>query len=130
MNETQDAIGRIGEQAHAAVGRGQAITDWLRPDANATMTVGEAVHACLDLVGTEWSLRGIEVNASVPAANEVVKAASFRELLAAMLVAIGDAAPGAADVTLTVRRRGDYVMVSLRARAPRWTACSASTTSR
>ena len=72
-NETQDAIGRIAEQAHAAVGRGQAITDWLRPDPAATMTVGEAVHACLDLVGTEWSLRGIEVNASVPAANEVVR---------------------------------------------------------
>ena len=117
MSETQDAIGRISEQAHAAVGRGQALTDWLRPDQNATTTVGEAVHACLDLVGTEWSLRGIEVNASVPAANEVVKAAAFRELLASMLVAIGDAAPGAADVTLTVRKRGAYAMVSLRARA-------------
>lgn len=117
MNETQDAILRIAEQAHAAVGRGQAITDWLRPDLGATMTVGEAVHACLDLVGTEWSLRGIEVDASVPAANEVVKAVPFREVVAAMLVAIGDSAAGAADVTLTVRRRGDNVMVSLRARA-------------
>ena len=74
------------------------------------------MHACLDLVGTEWSLRGIEVNASVPAANEVVKAASFREILAAMLVAIGDAAPGAADVALAVRKRAGFVMVSLRAR--------------
>ena len=115
--EAQDAIGRIGEQATAAVGRGQAITDWLRPDPMATTTVGEAVHACLDLVGTEWSLRGIEVDASVPAANDVVRAASFREMLAAMLVAIGDAAQGAADVTLRVRKRGSDVMVSLRSRA-------------
>jgi signal transduction histidine kinase/CheY-like chemotaxis protein len=117
VHEAQEAIGRIAEQANAAVGRGQAITDWLRPDPAATMTVGEAVHGCLDLVGTEWSLRGIEVNAMVPAANEVVKAAPFREVVAAMLVAIGDASPGAADVTLTVRKRGDHVMVSLRARA-------------
>ena len=115
--DTLESINRIADQASAAVGRGQALTDWLRPDANATTTVGEAVHACLDLVGTEWSLRGIEVNASVPAANEVVKSAAFREVVVAMLVAIGDAAAGAADVSLTVRKRGSNVMVSVRSRA-------------
>jgi signal transduction histidine kinase/CheY-like chemotaxis protein len=115
--DTLEAINRISDQASAAVGRGQALTDWLRPDPNATTTVGEAVHACLDLVGTEWSLRGIEVDASVPAANEVVKSAAFREVVAAMLVAIGDAAAGAADVSLTVRKRGANVMVSVRSRA-------------
>jgi signal transduction histidine kinase/DNA-binding response OmpR family regulator len=115
--DTLESINRISDQASAAVGRGQALTDWLRPDPNATTTVGEAVHACLDLVGTEWSLRGIEVNASVPAANEVVKSAAFREVVAAMLVAIGDAAAGAADVSLVVRKRGSNVMVSVRSRA-------------
>jgi hypothetical protein len=119
-DDTQEAINRIAEQANAAAGRGQAITDWLRPDPNATTTVAEGVHACLDLVGTEWSLRGIEVNASVPAANELVKAAAFREILVAMLLAIGDASPGAADVLLCVRKRHGHVFVSLRARpAPR-----------
>jgi len=115
--DTLESINRISDQASAAVGRGQALTDWLRPDPNATTTVGEAVHACLDLVGTEWSLRGIEVSASVPAANEVVKSAAFREVVAAMLVAIGDAAAGTADVALAVRKRGANVMVSIRARA-------------
>jgi CheY-like chemotaxis protein len=115
--DAQDAIARIADQAQAAIGRGHVLTEWLRPDPSATTTVGEAVHACLDLVGTEWSLRGIEVNAAVPAANEVVKAAMFRELTAALILAIGDAANGAADVALTARRRGGEVIVSLRARA-------------
>ena len=114
--DAQDAIARIADQAQAAIGRGQALTEWLRPDRGTTTTVGETVHACLDLVGTEWSLRGIEANAAVPAADEIVNAAVFRELLAAMLVTIGDAAPGAADVTLTARKRTGQVIVSLRAR--------------
>ena len=115
--ETVEAIARIGDQANAAVGRGQQITDWLRPDTNATTTVGEAVHACLDLVGTEWSLRGIEVEAKVPQPGLIVKSAAFRELLAALLVALGDAMTGAADVTLNVRKRGSELVVSLRGRA-------------
>jgi PAS domain S-box-containing protein len=115
--ETIEAIARIGDQATAAVGRGQAITDWLRPDPAATITVGDAVHACLDLVGTEWSLRGIEVSGNVPQPELAVKSAAFREVLAAMLVALGDSMPGAADVTLNVRRRGTDAVVSLRARA-------------
>jgi len=118
--ETADAIARIGEQATAAIGRGQQITDGLRPDPNATSSVGDAVHACLDLVGTEWSLRGIEVDANVPQPGVLVRSAAFRELLAAMLVALGDALPGAADVELAARKRGDELVVSLRAReAPR-----------
>jgi hypothetical protein len=40
----------------------------------------------------------------------------FRELFAALILAIGDAAKGAADVTLTARRRAKQVIVSLRAR--------------
>jgi len=116
-DDTLESINRISDQASAAVGRGQALTDWLRPDVNATISVGEGVHACLDLVGTEWSLRGIEVNASVPAASEIVKSAAFREVVVAMLVAIGDAAAGAADVSLVVRKRGADVMVSVRSRA-------------
>jgi signal transduction histidine kinase len=114
---TVEAIARIGDQANAAAGRGQAITDWLRPDPEATIAVGEAVHACLDLVGTEWSLRGIEVAANVPQPDLAVKSAAFRELLAAILVALGDAMPGAADVTLSARKRGDDVVVSVRGRA-------------
>lgn len=116
VGDLAEAIERIADQAQAAIGRGHEITDWLRPDPSATTTVGEAVHACLDLVGTEWSLRGIEVNAAVPAAEELVVAAVFRELLAALLVALGDAARGGADVTLTARKRGKQVIVSLRAR--------------
>ncbi|HVF63921.1 MAG TPA: ATP-binding protein [Casimicrobiaceae bacterium] len=115
--ETSEAIARIEDQAHAAIGRGQAMTDWLRPDPNATTTVGEAVHACLDLVGTEWSLRGIEVKTTLIAAGELVNAAVFRELCAAMLVAIGDAVQGAADVSLAVRRRGEDVVLSVRSRS-------------
>jgi hypothetical protein len=114
---TVEAIARIGDQANAAAGRGQAITDWLRPDPEATITVGEAVHACLDLVGTEWSLRGIEVEANVPQPDLAVKSAAFREMLAAILVALGDAMPGAADVTLSARKRGGDVVVSVRGRA-------------
>jgi hypothetical protein len=115
--EIAEAIARIGEQASAAIGRGQAITDWLRPDPRATISVGEGVHACLDIVGTEWSLRGIEVTTSLAAAAEIVESALFRVVLAAMLVALGDSLPGAADVTLKARKRGRHVMISLRGQA-------------
>ncbi|HVE51356.1 MAG TPA: ATP-binding protein [Casimicrobiaceae bacterium] len=113
---TSEAIRRIGEQAIAAVGRSQQITDWLKPDPKALSSLGEVVHACLDLVGTEWSLRGIEVASIIVHPDLTVKSAAFREVIAAMLVALGDALPGAADVTLKARRRGDEVVVSLRGR--------------
>jgi hypothetical protein len=116
-DESRAAIARVGHHADAALERGQAIGDWLQPDETAAMTVGEAVQACMDLVRTEWSLRGIELTTKLAAPSRVIKTAPFREMLAAMLVAMGDALPGAADVTLNVRSHAGDVVVSLRGRA-------------
>ena len=111
------AIARIGEQTNAAVVRGQAFADWLRPDTDAKTIVHEAVRANLDLIATEWSLRGIEVTTDDAAAIQVVGAAMCREMLSAMLVTLGDSLPGAADVKLRLRQRAGVVVVSLHGRA-------------
>jgi hypothetical protein len=111
------SIARIGEQTHAAAARGQAIAEWLRPDTSATTTAHDMVRACLDMVATEWGLRGIEIRTDNGASAQVVWSAMCREMLSAMLVTMGDSLPGPADVTLRLRPRPGSVVVSLCSRA-------------
>ena len=100
-----------------ASARTEALTGWVHPDAAATIAIEQAVQECLELVRTEWSVRGIELVTHLDASQRMVSSWAFREVLAAMLVALGDSMPGAADVTLRIGGRGGNLVVSIRGRA-------------
>jgi hypothetical protein len=108
-----DAIARLGEQTGRAIARSEAITRWFQPDIDATIVVADAVEECLELVRTEWQMRGFEVSTRVAAGEATVKDWPFREVLAAALITMGDAQAGPADVMLRARSRRDGLVLSI-----------------
>jgi hypothetical protein len=111
-----ECLQRMGEQTRAAIDSARALTEWLRPDDNATSTVGEALQQCLRLAGDDWSLRGIEASTDVRTGPVLVAKAALRELLVTSLVALVDTHPGAIDIEVAAESAGANVIVSLQAK--------------
>jgi len=109
-----DLATKLAEQAGRSVARANELTNWFQPDVDATASAADAIEECLALVRTEWQMRGIEVGTRTNAAGPRIRSWPFRELLVAFLIALGDEIPGAADVRLRLRRRGNAVLLSIR----------------
>jgi hypothetical protein len=112
--EMLGAIARLDEQVGSGIARAEALSSWCQPDGGSTIPVGRGVEECLELVRTEWGVRGIEVSTRLAAGEATVMAWPFREVLAALLVTMGDAQVGPADVTLRLRRRAEDMFVTIR----------------
>ncbi len=111
-----ECLQRMAEQTRAAIDSARALTEWLRPDDNATTTVGEALRQCLRLAGDDWRLRGIEASVDVRTGPVLVAKAALHELLLTSLVALVDMHPGAIDIEVTAEATGANVIVSLKAK--------------
>ena len=109
-----DLAAKLEEQAGRSSARASALTNWYQPDIDATASAGHAIEECLALLRTEWQMRGIEVDMDVTSGESRVRSWAFRELLAAFLIALADELPGAADVKLRLRGRGNAVLLSIR----------------
>ncbi len=114
-----ECLQRMAEQTRAAIDSARALTEWLRPDDNATTTVGEALRQCLRLAGDDWRLRGIEASVDVRTGPVLVAKAALHELLLTSLVALVDTHPGAIDIEVTAEAAGANVIVSLNAKPRR-----------
>ena len=108
------AIDRLGDQAGKAIARADAITRWFQPDEQASIAVDQAIVECLELVHTEYQMRGILRATDIGTGTSQVRSQSFCELLLACLLALGDDLPGAADVALRTRQRTSAVWLTVR----------------
>jgi hypothetical protein len=107
-----EMLARLGEQVTRSTARAEALTSWFQPDSKASGPVAAAVDDCIALVRTEWQIRGVEAIVQLTCAA-AVRSHSFRELLAAFLVALGDELSGPADVMLRVRQRGSTLVLKV-----------------
>jgi hypothetical protein len=107
------AIDRLGDQAGKAIARADAITRWFQPDEQVSIAVDQAIGECLELVHTEYQMRGILLAHHVGAGTSQMRS-PFCELLLACLLALGDDLPGAADVTLRTRQRASALWLTIR----------------
>ena len=108
------AIDRLGDQAGKAIAGADAITRWFQPDEQASIGVDQSIGGCLELVHTEYQMRGILLATDVGTGTSQVRSRSFCELLLACLLALGDDLPGAADVTLRTRQRASALWLTIR----------------
>lgn len=118
-DEAMAALGRLGESTDRSIARAQAMSSWLQPEADALADLTQAADECVELVRTQWRIRGLEINARVAAGSTPVRAWPFRELFAACLFALGDSLDGAHDIAVRVRRRAAVVLVTARVRPAR-----------
>lgn len=73
---------------------------WLAPKDNDAVAVNSAVQECLGLVGTELSFRGFAIDDQTTEVTTALPKGMLRGVLAASLLALTDAAEGAASVVV------------------------------
>lgn len=111
-----ECLERMSGQTRAAIDSARSTVDWLRPDDNATTTVGEALRRCLRIAGDDWSLRAIEASIDVRTGDALVSRAVSCELLVTSLLALIDTHPGPIDIEVEAESAGEDVVIRLGAK--------------
>ena len=113
----QDGLSHIIVQTRNTVGSCRSVVEWLRPEAGATIKLGEGIEQCLKLAGDDWPLRGIEATTVLQAEDALVDKAALRELFIASLIALTDMHPGTLDIEVNTAADGEDIELKLQARA-------------
>jgi hypothetical protein len=116
--KARDCVGKIAFATSGAIATCHSVIDWLRPDARATTTLGDAVAQCVRLAGDDWRMRATQAIVALPAeASEAkVSKAVARELIVAALLTLTDQHRGSLDIEVAGVLAGDHVELRVRAR--------------
>ena len=114
--KVEDGLAQIIAQIRGTVGSSRSIVEWLRPEAGATIALGEGIAQCLKLAGDDWALRGVEARTNLQATGALVDKAALRELFVTSLLALTDACPGSLDIEVRSAAGGDEIELELNAR--------------
>jgi hypothetical protein len=109
----EDGLTQIIAQTRSTVLACRSIVEWLRPEAGATIALGEGVAQCLKLAGDDWALRGVEARTSLQEADAPVDRAALRELFTTSLLALTDTQPGSLDIEVRSAADGNDVALDV-----------------
>lgn len=117
-DKARDCVGKISVATSGAIATCHSVIDWLRPDAKATTTLGDAVGQCVKLAGDDWRMRATQatVALSAAAADAKVSKAAARELIVASLLTLTDRHRGPLDIEVTGVLAGDGVELRMQAK--------------
>src|SRR6185369_11411384 len=101
--KARDCVTKIAAGTSGAIATCHSVIDWLRPDAKAITTLGEAVGQCVRLAGDDWRMRATQATVALSdaAGDAKVSKAAARELIVASLLMLTDQHPGPLDVEVT-----------------------------
>lgn len=108
-----ESIGKINGMSRTAMLCFTNQITWLVREERATATLAEGIDECLSLLHTDFELRGFSISSEVPPAGPRVSLNAIRHVLAGALIAISDAAPGPAKLTLTAEISDRQVTLSV-----------------
>jgi hypothetical protein len=115
--KARDCVGKISAATSGAIATCHSVIDWLRPDAKATTTLGDAVGQCVKLAGDDWRMRATQATIALAGAAGAAKVskAVARELVVVSLLTLTDQHPGSLDIEVTGALAGDHVALRMRA---------------
>ncbi len=108
-----ESIGKINGLSRTAMLSFTSQITWLVREERASTTLAEGIDECLSLLHTDFELRGFSIRNEVPSPGPRVSLNAIRNVLAGALIAISDAAPGPAKLTLTAEILDRQVMLSV-----------------
>jgi hypothetical protein len=97
----RDSVARINALSRSAMLSFTTHMTWLVPEDGATAMLNEAVADCLELLQTDFSLRGFSIQNEVLASDISISLNAVRHVFTAALIAITDAAPAPAKLVLS-----------------------------
>ena len=115
--KTRDCIDKIPLATGEAIATCHSVIEWLRPDAGATTTLGEAVDQCVKLAGDDWRMRATQATVAMSgAAREArVSKAAARELVVTSLLVLTDLYQKSLDIEIAGEPAAGHVELCLRA---------------
>ncbi len=116
--KARDCVGKISAATGGAIATCHSVIDWLRPDAKATTTLGDAVGQCVKLAGDDWRMRATQAAVALPdaAAEAKVSKSAAREVIVASLLTLTDRHHGPLDIEVTGALAGDRVELRVHAK--------------
>lgn len=116
--KARDCVGKISAATSGAIATCHSVIDWLRPDAKAITTLGDAVGQCVKLAGDDWRMRATQATVALPdaAAEARVSKSAARELIVASLLTLTDRLRGPLDIEVTGALAGDRVELRVQAK--------------
>ncbi len=114
--EARESVALVVAHVREAVASARSMMKWLRPEPGVTIPLGEAVVQCLEVVGDDWPLRGIEATTDLRGADALVDRAALRELFAVSVVALIDVHSGPLDIDVQSVGEADHVDLTLQVR--------------
>ena len=116
LEHVRESIAKINGLSRSAMQSFASLITWLAPEDGATTTIGDGIAECLDLLRTEFDLRGFSIESEVGACDACVSLAAVRNVLTASLIAITDSVPGPANLSLSAQVSNKHVLFSILAR--------------
>ena len=117
--KARDCVGKISAATSGAIATCHSVIDWLRPDAKATTTLGEAVAQCVKLAGDDWRMRATRATVALsdPAGEAKVPKAAALELIVASLLTLTDRHRAPLDIEVAGALAGGCVELHMQAKA-------------
>ena len=113
VSRLAESIGKINGLSRTAMLSFTSQITWLVREERATATLVEGIDECVSLLHTDFELRGFSIRSEVPPPGPRVSLNAIRHVLAGTLIAISDAAPGPATLTLTADISARQVTLSV-----------------
>ena len=101
--ELQKNISKINRLARGAVATCLKVTEWIEPAEDEGVRLRDGVSECVALMQSSFNFRGFSINNTVPETEFEVCRAIVRNLLAASLFVLTDAAAGACEVMIEAK---------------------------
>jgi len=113
LASVQENIGKIRRLSRSALASCSNLVTWLAPEAGAVSTLGEGIDECVDLLHTEFGMRGFTLENEAREIDTAVSRAALRNALTAALIAAADSGPAPADLLLAAEVSETHALVSV-----------------
>ena len=113
LANVQENVAKIKSLSQTAMQSFTSQIAWLAREEGATTTIDDGIDDCLALLHTDFELRGFSIENEVRAPGVLVSLNALRNVLTAALIAVTDAAPGPAALTLTADVTGKQIVLCI-----------------
>ncbi|HSV48226.1 MAG TPA: hypothetical protein VLJ58_20720 [Ramlibacter sp.] len=110
----QKNISDINRLAREAVAGCLKVATWISPSEDVGVPLAQGVNECVGLLQNSFNFRGFTIVSEVPDSGFEVSLVTLRNLLAASLVAVADAAPAPGLVQVTAEMSPGHALLSVR----------------
>jgi len=116
--ELEGSISKMNRLARDAVMTSLKVATWISPSDEETVRLREGVEDCVALLRSSFNFRGCTLANEVPNSEFEVSRVAVRNLVAASLLSLADAAAAPSDLAITAEISAGFAVLTVRC-APR-----------